>query len=110
QQALGDEKSVENGGACADERDNHAVFGQKVGQVLNPPVVLAARESIDEGGDNAPSPLWEPDYPRAGTRLRRLPGPGGARVGAPRLRHRVAVDVLDRDAAVERLARPLGPV
>src|SRR5436305_121702 len=49
-------------------------------------------------------------YPRFGTRLRRLPSRLGAGIGAPRLRNRIAVDVLDRDAAVERLARPLGSV
>jgi hypothetical protein len=39
QQALGNDESVENGGGGADERYDHSVIGQKVGQVPIPPVV-----------------------------------------------------------------------
>ena len=59
EQALGDDKSIDDGGASADERDDDSVIGKKVGQVPIPPVVLAARESIDEGGDTRLDPLWK---------------------------------------------------
>ena len=63
EQALSDDKSIDDGGECADQRNDHSVIGKKFGQVPIPPVVLAARESIDEGGDTAPRPALEGDLP-----------------------------------------------
>ena len=97
EQALRDDQSIDNGRSGADKRDDDSVFGQEAGQVR------FLRWFGGAGVYKGPRiPRFQP-----GSGLRGLPGGG---VGAMRLAHRVAVDVLDRDAAVERLAGALGAV